>query len=232
MSGNYDEIDINSIDGLTGLTDDEIEVIKNEFDNIQRNKINPADMIIYDVKRIKETKKIVNEFLKTTKKTNKTRINLIDKLYDDGLVYTVSLKQPKNGVDVKLYTPKPCADVSIDIENIKKEFVSFTNRKTINDLTEPFSDSIEFSRMVAQLFYLLGGGKPIVQRIGNFREGHRSSSKTSNSSAMHFDYCAPSCNCTPGDISLAFPARIMDNLWESLKTLDKIVPGILHQSLS
>jgi len=111
----------------------------------------------------------------------------------------------------------------------KTENTNFALLTTLN-LTEPFSDSIEFSRMVAQLFYLLGGGKPIVQRIGNFREGHRSSSKTFNSSAMHFDYCAPSCNCTPGDISLAFPARIMDNLWESLKTLDKIVPGILHPS--
>ena len=47
---------------------------------------------------------------------------------------------------------------------------------------------------------------------------------------MHFDFCAPTCDCTPGDVSLAFPARIMDNLWESLKTLDKIVPGILHPS--
>ena len=131
MNGNYDEIDVNLIDGLT---EKEIEEIKNEFDNIQRNKINPADMIIFDVKRIKETKKIVNEFLKTTKKTNKQRINLIDKLYDDGLVYTVSLKQPKNGVDVKLYTPKPCDDISINIESFKKEIVSFTNRKTINDL--------------------------------------------------------------------------------------------------
>ena len=26
------------------------------------------------------------------------------------------------------------------------------------------------------------------------------------------------------------PARIMDNLWESLKKLDKIAPGILHPS--
>jgi hypothetical protein len=26
------------------------------------------------------------------------------------------------------------------------------------------------------------------------------------------------------------PARIIDNLWESLKKLDKIVPGILHPS--
>jgi hypothetical protein len=26
------------------------------------------------------------------------------------------------------------------------------------------------------------------------------------------------------------PARIIDNLWESLKKMDKIVPGILHPS--
>ena len=48
----------------------------------------------------------------------------------------------------------------------KTENTNFALLTTLK-LTEPFSDSIEFSRMVAQLFYLLGGGKPIVQRIGN-----------------------------------------------------------------
>ncbi len=64
----------------------------------------------------------------------------------------------------------------------------------------------------------------------DFREGRRSSLSTFNSTARHFEVCRATCSATPGDITLAMPARIMDNLWESLKSLDKIIPGILHPS--
>jgi len=107
-----------------------------------------------------------------------------------------------------------------------------TNFALINtvSLTEPLSDTTRFGQSIAQQFHLLGGGKPLVQRIGDFREGRRSSVATLNSQARHFEVCKPTCAATPGDITLAMPARIMDNLWESLKLLDKIVPGILHPS--
>lgn len=107
-----------------------------------------------------------------------------------------------------------------------------TNFALINTvaLTEPLSDTTEFAQSIARQFFLLGGGKPIVQRIGDFREGRRSSLTTFNSTTRHFEVCRATCNATPGDISLAMPARIMDNLWESLKSLDKIIPGILHPS--
>lgn len=107
-----------------------------------------------------------------------------------------------------------------------------TNFALINTvaLTEPFSDTTEFGRMIARQFFLLGGGTPIVQRVGDFREGRRSSQSTFNSRIRHFDFCRASCAAVPGDITLGMPARIMDNLWESLKKMDKIVPGILHPS--
>ena len=107
-----------------------------------------------------------------------------------------------------------------------------TNFALINTvfLTQPFSDTTEFGRMIARQFFLLGGGRPIVQRIGDFREGKRSSQSTFNSKTRHFDRCRATYNAVPGDITLGLPARIVDNLWESLKTLDKIVPGILHPS--
>ena len=107
-----------------------------------------------------------------------------------------------------------------------------TNFALINtvSLTKPYSDTTEFGQSIAKQFFLLGGGKPIVQRIGDFREGRRSSLATFNSTTRHFEVCKASCNATPGDITLAMPARIIDNLWESLKSLDKIIPGILHPS--
>ena len=163
--------------------------------------------------------------------------SLTDVIYDPKFL----LRTKRHNDKVRTFCTNPGGRVRIETHNgyklvngdalftKKTENTNFALLTTLT-LTEPFSDSIEFSMMVAELFYLLGGGKPIVQRIGNFREGHRSSSKTFNSSAMHFDFCSPTCDCTPGDVSLAFPARIMDNLWESLKTLDKIVPGLLHPS--
>lgn len=107
-----------------------------------------------------------------------------------------------------------------------------TNFALINtvSLTAPFSDTTEFGQMIAKQFFLLGGGKPIVQRVGDFREGRRSSNATFNSTNRHFELCKATYNATPGDITLGLPARIIDNLWESLKKIDKIVPGILHPS--
>lgn len=107
-----------------------------------------------------------------------------------------------------------------------------TNFALINTiaLTKPFSDTTEFGQMIARQFFLLGGGKPVVQRIGDFREGRRSAVATFNSAARRFGTCEATCNATPGDITLGMPARIIDNLWESLKKLDKIAPGILHPS--
>ncbi|MCD6152408.1 MAG: FAD-dependent monooxygenase [Syntrophobacterales bacterium] len=111
----------------------------------------------------------------------------------------------------------------------KTENTNFALINTVS-LTQPFSDTTEFGRMIARQFFLLGGGRPIVQRIGDFREGKRSSKSTFTSKTRHFDLCRATYNATPGDITLGLPARIVDNLWESLKTLDKIVPGILHPS--
>ncbi|MDD5475403.1 MAG: hypothetical protein PHU03_02685 [Syntrophales bacterium] len=107
-----------------------------------------------------------------------------------------------------------------------------TNFAIINTvaLTEPLSDTTEFGRMIARQFDLLGGGTPIVQRVGDFREGRRSSRSSFNSRIRHFDFCRATCKAVPGDITLGMPARIIDNLWESLKKMDKIVPGILHPS--
>ena len=115
---------------------------------------------------------------------------------------------------------------------LSSERTKNTNFALINTvaLTKPFSDTTEFGQMIARQFHLLGGGKPIVQRVGDFREGRRSSTGTFDSPTLHYDVCRATCAAVPGDITLGLPARIVDNLWESLKTLDKIVPGILHPS--
>jgi uncharacterized FAD-dependent dehydrogenase len=75
---------------------------------------------------------------------------------------------------------------------------------------------------------LLGGGRPIMQRVGDFRLGKRSFAESFTGDLYDFEPTLPSC--TPGDIALSAPAKILNALWNAMKLLDSIVPGLLHPS--
>ena len=67
-----------------------------------------------------------------------------------------------------------------------------------------------------------------MQRVGDFRLGKRSRRETFNNDLFNFK---PTLNgCTPGDISLIMPGKILRSIWKSMKILDTITPGILHPS--
>ena len=160
-----------------------------------------------------------------------------DIVYDPKFIFTTA----RHGDRVRTFCTNPGGRVRVEkycTFNLVNGDALFA-RKTANtnfalintvSLTKPFSDTTEFGQMIARQFFLLGGGKPIVQRIGDFREGRRSSAATFDSASRHFGLCRATYRAVPGDITLGMPARIIDNLWESLKKLDKIVPGILHPS--
>ena len=173
------------------------------------------------------------------------RIELNRKFYDEvtDIVYDPKFifRTARHGDRVRTFCTNPGGRVRTEDYNSFKlvNGDALAGKKTDNTnfallntiaLTEPFSDTTEFGQMIAKQFFLLGGGRPIVQRVGDFREGRRSSTATFMSKTRHFGMCRATCRATPGDIALGMPARIIDNLWESLKKMDKIVPGILHPS--
>jgi uncharacterized protein len=173
------------------------------------------------------------------------RIELNRKFYDEvtNIVYDPKFifKTARHGDRVRTFCTNPGGRVRLENYGQFKlvNGDALSRRKTLNTnfallntvaLTTPFSDTTEFGQMIARQFHLLGGGRPIVQRMGDFREGRRSSVSTLNSRIHHFELCKATCDVTPGDITLGMPARIIDNLWESLKRLDKIMPGLLHPS--
>ena len=43
-----------------------------------------------------------------------------------------------------------------------------------------------------------------------------------------YDFEPTLSDCTAGDISLATPAKILRPIWNAMKMLDTIVPGVLH----
>jgi len=104
---------------------------------------------------------------------------------------------------------------------------NFAMLKTIA-LTEPLASGQAYARALGAQAMLLGGGRPIMQRVGDFRLGRRSTRDAFTGDLYDFAPTLPSC--TPGDLGLAVPAKVMRALWNALKSLDTIVPGVLHPS--
>ncbi|MBU0480760.1 MAG: pyridine nucleotide-disulfide oxidoreductase [Proteobacteria bacterium] len=98
--------------------------------------------------------------------------------------------------------------------------------KTIH-LEDPVRSGQQMAVFLGRLANEIGGGRPLMQRVGDFRMGRRS--KEENFSRDLYDF-EPSCRVTAGDLGLAVPAKIMRHLWAAMKKLDSIVPGILHPS--
>ena len=99
--------------------------------------------------------------------------------------------------------------------------------KTVR-LTAPLASGQEYAEMLGQLAMVMGGGQPLMQRVGDFRLGKRSRAESFTGDLYDFEPTLKSC--TPGDVSLAMPAKILRAIWKSMKLLDTIVPGVLHPS--
>jgi len=93
-------------------------------------------------------------------------------------------------------------------------------------LTEPLENTTIYGLRLAQLTNTLGGGKPLLQRLGDIIRHQRSTWERIKRS-----YIVPTLKkVTPGDISMAYPSRIMTDIIEGLEALDKVIPGIFSDS--
>lgn len=109
----------------------------------------------------------------------------------------------------------------------QSDLVNFAILKTVK-LTAPLASGQLFAENLGLNATQLGGGRPLMQRVGDFRLGSRSREERFNNDLFDFKPSLPSC--CPGDISLAMPAKILRAIWKAMKNLDTIVPGILHPS--
>jgi len=89
-------------------------------------------------------------------------------------------------------------------------------------LTEPLENTTEYGKGIAGLANTLGGRKPILQRLGDLRSHRRSTWDRLSRS-----YVEPTLKeVTPGDISMAYPSRIVEDIVESLERLEAVMPGV------
>jgi uncharacterized FAD-dependent dehydrogenase len=92
-------------------------------------------------------------------------------------------------------------------------------------LTAPVSDNQGYGEAIGNLASIIGGGKPILQRFGDLKRGRRSTWNRISKS-----YLEPTLSdVTPGDISMALPDRIVNNIIEGLEQLNKVMPGVSNE---
>jgi len=89
--------------------------------------------------------------------------------------------------------------------------------------TRPFKDPQLYSQTIAKVVNMLAGGGPLVQRLGDLKAGRRTKSLTNN-------LIKPTLEAECGDISLAYPHRILASIMEYLDALNKICPGVADDS--
>ncbi|TFG05212.1 MAG: FAD-dependent oxidoreductase [Promethearchaeota archaeon] len=108
---------------------------------------------------------------------------------------------------------------------------SFINEQSANTnfallvrvaLTHPLEDTSAYGRSIVQACTTLGGRKPLVQRLGDVKRGRRSTEEKIKGNLIQ-----PTLkDTTAGDISMAFPHRLLTDILEAIEKLDTVIPGI------
>ncbi len=182
----------------------------------------------------------------------KLEIKYIDNVVDIGIRIETSLKNypiVKDYYDPKFYFPEKvrtfCTNSgkalvtkehyngfkivnghALSSERGENNLVNFALLKTIH-LKDPVRSGQQMAVYLARLANEIGGGEPIMQRVGDFRMGKRSKEETFNEDPYDF---RPTCKACAGDLGLAVPSKIMRDLWSAMKKLDTVIPGLLHPS--
>ena len=167
---------------------------------------------------------------------------ITDVIYDPKIKYITS----SHGDKVRTFCTNPHGFVTIEdftdfklvnghaFYNKKSNNTNFAVLQTIG-LHAPFVDTTMYGRNIAMNVNLLGGGKPLLQRLGDLLRGRR----TKFERFYEYGNLEPTLSygngsseiegvVTLGDISMVYSRRILDNLLEFLQKLDTILPGTFH----
>ena len=163
-------------------------------------------------------------------------------LYDPKFLFVT----PSHGDRTRTFCTNPGGRVRIEARDGSRlvNGDALRGRKTANtnfailntvSMTEPLQDTAEMGRRVMDFANFWGGGNSlVVQRWGDLVAGRRSKRETFFSRDLGYDAMEPTlppgAGVTPGDVSFAYPGRIVDNLRESILLLSRVIPGVAHPS--
>jgi uncharacterized protein len=167
---------------------------------------------------------------------------ITDVLYDPKFIFCTPTHQDRT----RTFCTNPGGHVRVEQHRgfrlvngdaLKASKTNNTNFAILNTvgMTEPLQDTTEMGHQVARFANFWGGGNSLVlQRWGDLMAGRRSKAHSFFSADQGFDKLVPTLppgpGVTPGDISFAYPGRIVRNLQESLELLARVIPGVAHPS--
>jgi uncharacterized FAD-dependent dehydrogenase len=109
----------------------------------------------------------------------------------------------------------------VSYRDVKSRNTNFALLVTVQ-LTDPMEDTIDYGREIAMTATKLGGGKPLIQRLGDLMSGRRSTWSRIDRSSVE-----PTLkDVTPGDIGMALPYRVVKDIVEAIERLDEVLPGL------
>ncbi len=113
---------------------------------------------------------------------------------------------------------------------------AYKNKKSTNtnlallctkSFTEPFNQPFEYAASIARMSTMLTGGKLMCQSYGDLKIGRRSTEER----ISRLNIVPTTTDYVAGDISLACPKRILDNITEFIEAHDKVTPGFASNDL-
>lgn len=105
-----------------------------------------------------------------------------------------------------------------DIKSDNTNFALLVSSK----FTEPFDEPITYGKYIARLSNMLTGGKIMVQRLKDLKNGKRSTYDR----IKKLSYEPTLKDAVPGDLSYVLPSRIVNALIETFDELEHVCPGI------
>ncbi len=174
------------------------------------------------------------------------RIEMLNEVYDEitNVIYDPKFiyDNPFRGGKIRTFCTNPGGRVRIENIQSNGDFLKLINgdglksRKTgktnmailvTNVLTEPMVDTTKYGRDIVMKTLDLGGGKPLVQRVGDFLAGKRSSEGTFTEGIYKRLTCSlfEQGKVTPGDIGRAYDMRIGEDIAVFSRAMDRIFPG-------
>ncbi len=157
-----------------------------------------------------------------TKINRDPKFHIQTKTYDD---FVRTFCTNEHGFVVKEEYEDFIATNGHSMRNMESENTNFAFIVRV-ELTEPMENTVRYGRSIAKLATTIGGGKPVLQRMGDLRRGRRSTEKRLKKNVV----VNTLKDVTPGDISMALPHRIVTDIREGLEVLNEIIPGVASDS--
>lgn len=105
-----------------------------------------------------------------------------------------------------------------DLKSDNTNFALLVSQK----FTQPFNAPIDYGHHIARLANMLTQNKILVQRFGDLVRGRRTTA-----ARLYRNNIIPTLkDAVPGDLSLVLPHRILMDIMEMIKSLDKVSPGL------